>query len=211
MLGALLTNPDWVTTLLEAIAKKHVVASDIDAGSRQSLLVIGSREQRARTAGLLNETLDADRRQIVDEHRAVRELTGDAIHGKTLFGKHCATCHRLDGIGKDVGPNLVSITDKRSVSLLTSILNPGAAVDAKHVMYIAWTLSGKTYSGILTTESANSITLTTQENKQHTVLRRDLDELQSTGKSLMPDGFEKQLDDQDLADVIAYVAGPHQQ
>lgn len=211
ILGVLPTNSRWLSTLLDAIAEKRVVASDIDAASRQTLLLIGDRTQRARTAQLLANTLDPDRKRVVEEHLESANISGDAVRGRALFRKHCATCHKLDGVGNDIGPNLVSVTDKRPASLLTSILNPSAAVDSKHVMYIALTVSGKTYSGILSAESANSITLTTQENKQQVILRQDLEELRSTGKSLMPDGFEKQLKSQDLADVITYVAGPHQE
>ena len=206
ILSVLPTKPAWLTTLLDAIAEKRVVASDIDSASLQTLLVTGNREQRDRTAQLLAETLDVDRRQVVKDHRVVLKQKGDADRGRAVFRKHCSTCHKLDGVGNDIGPNLVSITDKRPESLLTSILDPSAAVDSKHVMYVALTSDGKALSGVLTSESGNSITLINQENKPQTILRSDLETLKSTGKSLMPDGFEKQLSHQELADVMAYLA-----
>tara|TARA_R110002049_G_scaffold4601_6_gene32859 strand:- start:34591 stop:39018 length:4428 start_codon:yes stop_codon:yes gene_type:complete len=206
ILSVLPTKPAWLTTLLDAIAAKRVVASDIDSASLQTLLVTGNREQRDRTAELLAGTLDTNRRQVVKDHQVVLKMKGDPERGRQVFKKDCSTCHQLDGVGNDIGPNLVSITDKRPESLLSSILDPSAAVDSKHVMYVALTVDGKALSGILKSESGNSITLINQENKPQTILRSELETLKSTGKSLMPDGFEKQLTHQDLADVMAYVA-----
>ncbi|VAX38681.1 hypothetical protein MNBD_PLANCTO02-1522, partial [hydrothermal vent metagenome] len=71
----------------------------------------------------------------------------------------------------------------------------------------ASTLGGLTFTGILTTESGNSITLLQNEGKKQTLLRSELDEFQSTNKSLMPEGFEKDISKQGIADIIAYLNG----
>ena len=67
-----------------------------------------------------------------------------------------------------------------------------------------------TFSGVLASETGNSVTLVEPDGKQRILLRTDLEELISTGKSLMPDGLEKDLTPQDLADLIVFVraAGP---
>ena len=54
-------------------------------------------------------------------------------------------------------------------------------------------------------ETSNAITLTGQDGKQSVILRAQLEELRSTGKSLMPEGLEKELSPQDIADVSAYL------
>src|SRR5205823_6623384 len=71
--------------------------------------------------------------------------------------------------------------------------------------YVATTRSGRTFTGILDAETTASITLRGQEGKEQTLLRNELDEFASTGKSLMPEGLEKDLSQQDLADLIAYL------
>jgi len=205
ILSVLPTKPRWLNTLLDAIAAHSVVAADIDSASRQTLLVTGNREQRDRIEALLASTLGTDRRQVVKEHQAVLQLEGDAQRGRMAFAKHCAACHQMEGVGNDLGPNLLSLSDKRPESLLESILDPSVAVDAKFVMYVALTQDGRALSGILARESASSITLLNQENKPITILRSELEEMRSTGKSLMPEGLEKQLTPQELADVIRYL------
>ena len=72
-------------------------------------------------------------------------------------------------------------------------MDPNKAVEAKFLDYLALTTSGLTFTGILADETGNSVTLLGQEGKQQTILRTDLESLQATGKSLMPEGLEKDL------------------
>ena len=85
------------------------------------------------------------------------------------------------------------------------MLDPNRNVDSRYIAYAAATTSGRTFNGLLASETATAITLRGQEGKQETLLRTDLDELVSTRKSLMPEGLEKDLSRQQLADVIAYL------
>jgi putative heme-binding domain-containing protein len=67
------------------------------------------------------------------------------------------------------------------------------------------TIDGLAASGIISAETAASVTLTAAEQKTKTIPRADIDQLQSTGMTLMPEGFEKVLDKQSMADLIAYL------
>jgi putative heme-binding domain-containing protein len=130
------------------------------------------------------------------------------VRGKQIFAKTCAACHKFDGVGNVVGPDLASLGDKSPQSLLIALLDPNRAVEARYVSYVAATKNGLTFTGVLTSETGTSITLTGQDGKPQTILRTDLEELRSTGKSLMPEGLEKDLQASDIADVIAHLRGP---
>src|SRR5262249_47447770 len=127
-----------------------------------------------------------------------------------LFTKHCAACHQLGGVGQAVGPDLASVGDKSPEALLIAILDPNQAVEARYINYRATTKNGLSFIGLLAAETGNSITLVGQDGKKQVVLRTDLEDLTSTGLSAMPEGFEKDLKPQDVADVIAFVrsSGP---
>ncbi len=127
--------------------------------------------------------------------------------GAAVFAKKCAVCHKLGDIGKDVGPSLAAVTDKSPAALLVSILDPSRVMEAKYKNYIVRTKDGRSFTGILASETGNSITLTEQEGKQQTILRADLQDFRASEKLLMPDGLEKDLTPQDLADLMAFVAG----
>jgi hypothetical protein len=98
--------------------------------------------------------------------------------------------------------------------MLVAILDPNRAVEDKFRSYVAVTNDGRQFTGMITNETGNSITITGADAKEQTILRTDLDELLSTGKSLMPEGMEKELPPQDMADVVAFarsVAAPPKQ
>jgi hypothetical protein len=79
-------------------------------------------------------------------------------------------------------------------------------VEDKFLDYRALTVDGQQASGMLVEESASSITLAGPEGKRTTLLRGDIDELQSTGKSLMPEGMEREITRDEMNHLLAYLA-----
>ena len=76
-----------------------------------------------------------------------------------------------------------------------------------NVSHTATTKEGFSYSGIITQESDTSITLTLPDGKQHALLRSEIEELEGSGKSLMPEGLENELTEQDVADLLTLLSG----
>ena len=92
-------------------------------------------------------------------------------------------------------------------ALLTNILDPNRTVDPAFLQYLIIDKSGRTFSGKIVAETATSITLTSGKGVQDTVLRTNIDEIISSGKSLMPEGFEKTISKEEMADLIAFLNG----
>jgi putative membrane-bound dehydrogenase-like protein len=205
VLEALFRREDGVRAVLRALQEKQILAADFDAPRRQRLLQHKNSALRDQAAKLLAFSVNPDRRKVVAAYQSVLKLKGDQAHGKQVFTKNCAACHRYRDVGQQVGPDLASVGDKSPPSLLTAILDPNQAVEARYVSYLATTKNGLTFTGILSSETGASITLIGTEGKPQTILRKDLEELASTGKSLMPEGLEKELPPQDLADLIAFI------
>ncbi len=208
ILNVLSTRREWLVVLLDAIEKKQVAPSDVGPAARQRLLVYRDKKIRERVKTLLAQSGSADRQKVFQAHQDVLALQGTASRAVPLFEKHCAVCHKLNGKGEDVGPDLNSITDKKPASLLRAMLEPSAAVDPKYITYAASTDDGRVFTGMLISETAANLTLVGQENKRQSILRSELDELRSTGLSLMPDGLEKELSHQDFADLISLIRTP---
>ncbi len=205
VLDELLRRREWVKALLDSIEHKDILPIDIDPARRQRLLQQKNPELRDRAARLFASVVNPDREKVVESYYSVLSTKGDPANGAKLFAKHCATCHRFQGVGEEVGPDLASLGDKSPEALLVAILDPNRAVEARYLSYIAATKSGVTYTGLLASETGNSVTLVSQDGKKHTILRTDLEALSSTDKSLMPEGLEKELKPQDVADVIAHL------
>ena len=201
----LMSRDEWRDDLLAALEVKQLVPTDLDAASRQRLLDHKSKAVRERAAKLLAVDLNTDRAKLVAEYLPTVRAGGDVQHGSQLFAKRCAQCHKLGNVGHSVGPDLASLTDKSPDAMLIAILDPNRAVETKFVTYTAVTKSGVTHTGILANETASSLTLRAAEAKETALLRNELDELQSTAKSLMPEGLEKEVSPTDAAALIAYI------
>ena len=210
VLNVLLSRPAWHESLLDAMEAETIIAVELDASTRQRLITQKNATLKRRAEKLLAINASTSRQQVIDKHLGVLKRTGDATRGATVFKKKCSSCHQLKGLGKQLGADLTALKDKSPLSLLTAILDPNRAVEAKFLGYIAVTNSGSIHAGMLLGESSNSVRLIGSDGKQTTILRRDLETLASTRLSFMPEGLEKDLPPQDLADVIAFVssAGP---
>ena len=205
MRNVLLSRPAWNKSLLDAMEDETIIAVELDASTRQRLITQKDATLKQRAAKLLAVNASTSRQQVIDKHLGVLKRTGDSIRGGTVFKKKCSSCHQLKGIGKQLGADLAALKDKSPRSLLTAILDPNRAVEAKFLGYIAVTNSGSIHAGMLLGESSNSVRLIGSDGKQTTILRRDLETLASTRLSFMPEGLEKDLQPQDLADVMAFV------
>jgi putative membrane-bound dehydrogenase-like protein len=191
--------------LLAALEQKHVLAADIDAARRQQFVARLQPADRQRAEALLAAGTDSNRQQVIEQYQSALGLSGDRQRGAAMFQKTCSACHRLGEVGHAIGPDLTALTDRSPRSLIVALLDPNRAVEAKFLSYTAITVDGRTFTGMLAGETGNSVTLVGQENKQQLILRSDLEALESSGKSLMPEGMEKDLSPQAVADVIAYL------
>ncbi|MFN9034831.1 MAG: c-type cytochrome, partial [Planctomyces sp.] len=196
----------WIERLVGSMEAGEISAGEVDAAQRQRLLAGAEAELKGRIESLFAAG-GGDRRAALEAAQPVLKLQGSAERGAAVFAKRCASCHRQNGVGHEVGPNLASLTSREPALLLNAILDPSGAVEAKYLNFVAVTESGRTVAGMLTTETATGLTFVAAEGKTETLLRAEIEELRSTGKSLMPEGLEKELSQQDLADVIEFVRG----
>ena len=205
MLDTLLSRPEWVPPVLDAIDNKIILPSEVDAIRRQRLLDHKTNAIRQRAQKSFTATTSIDRLKLVDSYRPALAMKGDAAKGSAIFQKTCSACHQLGGIGQPVGPDLAAEAGKPGEVLLIAILDPNAAVEARFISYTATTKSGQIHSGLLASETGGSITLIAADGKQHVIARADLDELISTGKSVMPEGLEKDIPVAQMADLLAFL------
>ncbi|VTR95429.1 membrane-bound dehydrogenase : Uncharacterized protein OS=Planctomyces maris DSM 8797 GN=PM8797T_16413 PE=4 SV=1: Ceramidase_alk: Cytochrom_C [Gemmata massiliana] len=212
ILDALLSRPAWHPELLSAIEKGTVLAGQIDASRRQQLADSPNAAVRSRAEKLFAGSTNADRQKIIDDYKSTLALKGDKTRGKAVFAKSCSACHVLEGVGSAVGPDLAALANKSPLYLLSEILDPNRNLDSRYSEYKAVTKDDRTVSGILAVETATSVTLRGQQAKEEVILRSEIQELRGTSKSLMPEGLEKDVAKQDMADLIAYLTAnepPH--
>jgi putative membrane-bound dehydrogenase-like protein len=205
VLDGLMRRPDRVAVLLEALEQKRVLLSELGDGRKEQLRRLSEESLKARAQALLAADTRADRQKVVQERRKSLELQGRRAAGMMLFQKHCAECHPVQGVGPQVGPDLVRTRKREREGLLLDILDPNASVAPNFVAYNLMTRDEVIHSGLVVSQSPGAVTLRLKGGVERTVPRDQVEELKSTGKSLMPEMFETVLSDQDLADLIEYL------
>ncbi len=206
ILDVLAARPSGQRAVIEALARGEVQPSDFDVPRRQQLLSRLKGEQRTKAESLLAGAVDSNRRQVIEGYQSVLSVSGDLEKGAAVFKKSCAVCHKLGEAGHAVGPDITALSDRSPAYMLTHILDPNRAVEAKYLSYTLITTDGRTFNGMLSGETSTSVTLLAQENKQQVVLRSEIEEMAASGKSLMPEGVEKDISPPAMADLLAYLA-----
>ncbi|HZZ80883.1 MAG TPA: PVC-type heme-binding CxxCH protein [Gemmataceae bacterium] len=205
ILEAMMRQPARVNVLLDEIESTRMKASELDPLRTRLLTNHKDAAIRERAKKLLAANLPADRLTVLKKYQESLTLKGDAKNGREVFKKNCAICHRVAGVGVDVGPDIADTRTKKLDALLFDIIVPNAAIDANYVNYVVSTKDGRILTGLLTAESASSITVLRAEQQKDVILRKDIDEIASTGISLMPDGLEQKMSVREMADLLDFL------
>ncbi|MEX0711295.1 MAG: PVC-type heme-binding CxxCH protein [Pirellulales bacterium] len=200
----LLSRSEWSGTVLDALEDRTLPPADIPHARRGLLMRSGDPLVRQRALALFSEVLGS-RQEVVREYRQALELAADYERGGQVYQRACRNCHRLGGQGHDVGPPLETIHHRSAGEVLLHVLDPNREVSPNYLEYVVVLTDGRVATGIVAAETPGSITLRRAEGVQETVLRRDIDALSTTGKSIMPEGVEKELTPQDMADLLAFL------
>jgi len=136
--------------------------------------------------------------------------TGDAAAGLLVYGKNgCAACHRINGKGGFLGPDLSDIGAKRAVRhLRESLLEPNADLPLDYRTVEVITITGKRSSGIHLNEDEYSLHLRDSQGSLLSFLKTELKEIKLPRESLMPD--YKSLSKDELENLVGYLSSLRQ-
>jgi len=204
MITVLTARPAWAGRLLAACREGKIVTAQISGSQRAVLLGHADASIRQLAESLFSS--NEERSAAIARYLAEMPQDTDSSRGAQVFEQRCATCHRLGESGAVVGPNLALVRNRTPRALLEAILDPNREVQPGYVNYVALDDAGRTVTGILTADSTTSVTLTRDKGEAETVLKQNLEALRSTGKSLMPEGLEKDISPVQMADLLAFLA-----
>lgn len=207
IIEALANHPQRLPALLEALAAGKISAVQITPIRKMLLLNHANEAVRTRAVQLIGNDRPTLRQTVLRDYRVAFESPGDGLRGAKVFLRDCATCHKMGDQGHDVGPNLATIRHRRADEILVQILDPNREVGPNFMQYAVALDDGRVLTGMITEESAASLTLKRAENKQDVVLRQNIAEISGTGLSLMPEGLEKKITPEEMADLLAFLRG----
>jgi putative membrane-bound dehydrogenase-like protein len=146
-----------------------------------------------------------DRKKVIELYRPALEAKGDAARGREVYRKLCILCHRSGKEGNDVGPDLSTVKQRTPEELIIAILDPNREVNPQYVAVRILTTAGQVLDGLVSAENATSVTLKRQGGEVDTILKVRIDKMVRSTLSLMPEGVEKTVDVQQMADLIQFI------
>jgi len=204
-LDAVFGHENRLPGLLDALESGHVRPSSLSAAHRVRLTENRDVKIRDRARKLLAGIGRSPREPVLARYRKALAGTRDARRGTKVFDRECVKCHKLEGRGYEVGPDLGSVKTRADETLICDVLDPTREITVGYQNYTVLTDDGRMFGGVLAAETATSVTLRKEERVEQTILRRDIDEMEASSLSMMPDGLEKQVTPQDVVDLIAYL------
>jgi putative membrane-bound dehydrogenase-like protein len=200
---ALLSRSERVPDVVAALEQGIILPSDLTQMQMNYLRAYPDPGINARVVALLGP-LSVRRPDLFKRYAAATKLPGSASSGRLLFEARCAACHGAKGTG--VGPALQNHRNWPREKILSAILEPNFEVQSEHAVAVANTVVGDTYVGLLSNSNEATITLRLVTGETVILPRINIASLDLQPWSLMPEGLEQGLTNQNLADLLEYVA-----
>jgi putative heme-binding domain-containing protein len=205
----LVSRKEWARQLLEAIDAGQIDRKAVPPEVAQ--VILRHRQERLTELvrkhwGELKPSTPAELQKEIDRLvKVVRSGSGVPKQGKPLFVSQCARCHKLFGEGGQVGPDLTTYQRDDLETMMLHIVNPSAEIREGFVNYLVSTRTGRTLSGLLVEQDPKIVVLRGADGKDVTVAREEIDEMEASKVSLMPEGLLKGLSEQQVRDLFAYL------
>ncbi|MCA9429257.1 MAG: HEAT repeat domain-containing protein [Candidatus Omnitrophica bacterium] len=204
-LDILMARQDRAMQLLVAIESEEMPGNILDS-QRQTLLLGYPDSAVADKAKQIFSTLSTDEDpELYNQYAEAVTLEGDREKGKKIYLERCTQCHIAEGQGQQLGPDWSGLKSNTRETLLTSILYPNRSVDPGFTNYILETVDGDIFTGVLAFSGPNSVVLRRGGAEEDTILRKNIEYLEDTKKSIMPTNLEVGLSPQDMADLLSFI------
>lgn len=200
-----LTRVPATIDLLTAMNSGTIPSGIIDIDQRVRLLKHKDDAIKRLASKLFGGVVSSNRKAVAEEYEPALTLESSVERGAAVFEKTCSKCHRIDGKGHNVGPDISDTRRRTRDALLYDILDPNRRVDPQFSEYVVLTTDGLTFNGLLVSDSGAQIVLRQPEGKERTIERSEIEEMQATAKSLMPEGVEKDVTVQEMADLLEFL------
>jgi len=204
-LRVLLARADRVVTLLHAVEDQTIRRANFSSVQLDFLMNYRDPKLRAEALRLLAGGKVLSGAELLEQYGAALTLAGNAERGRLIFVERCASCHRADGEGYNLGPDLTSVRGAGREKLLGDILEPSRDVLPQYLAFEIETLDGESLLGVVVDETAAAITLRQAYGVETVVARDRIASMRGQGGSIMPDGLATGLEAQGMADLIEYV------
>lgn len=204
-INTFLVDPSRITLLLDALESGKMQTAAIGWPRSVRLMAQSNLKLKARARQLLTKD-EGEQQKVNKEYQKVLTLKGDTEKGKNIFLINCSSCHQVRGtLGVDFGPDLGTIHNWSPSAIMANILAPGLSISSGFDLWAVELKDGESFQGIISTETPTALTLKNAGREERTIRRADVQSLKALNMSSMPSGLEKQINQQQMADLLAYL------
>ncbi len=214
-LDALSGRIPFAKAMLVGLENGTIPRSDVTSDIIRKLELLGDdsvRKAVAESWGKTRSTPAEKQRRIAELKQlltADNEHSPDLAHGRALFSRTCQQCHKLFGEGGEVGPEITGSHRANLDYLLLNVVDPNAAVGKDYQAWNVATDDGRVLVGLVVNETGRTLTLQTSTDTL-AIDKNEIEERVQTDMSMMPEGLLDQLTNEQLKDLVAYLASPVQ-
>jgi putative heme-binding domain-containing protein len=199
----------WSHQLLLAVDAGKVTPESIRLATLRKLLLHRDDQIAQLVRKHWGEVQGATTAQMLAEVNRLAKLVGeskaDPYAGRKLYDAKCAACHTLHAQGGNVGPDLTSYRRDDVQQMLLHVINPSAEIREGYECSVIITKSGRMLTGIVIERDSRVVMLRTAEGQQLIEPNDDIESMNVTGISLMPEGLLQGLNNQEVCDLYAYL------
>ncbi|MCA9059089.1 MAG: c-type cytochrome, partial [Planctomycetaceae bacterium] len=200
---------DWSRRLLKAVDQGMIPGTAISEQSLRKILLFADPGVNQIIARQYGEVAGASTDQMRAEMDRIAQIlstgTGNPKTGKVLFMKNCGRCHLLFEEGGKVGPDLTPFARTDLNRMLSNIVNPNLEIREGFETQLILTNDGRILTGFLADRDTQVVILRGVDGQNVIVRHDDIDEMRAVPQSVMPEGTLKELNEQQLRDLFAYL------
>ncbi|HVC95619.1 MAG TPA: c-type cytochrome, partial [Pirellulales bacterium] len=215
-IATLASRKDFALALLDAVEQKQVARADLSAYAARQLHALGDARVTERLRALWGEVRDSPPETKKQIARYKKLLTpeylknADLDDGRRIYGKVCQTCHVLYGEGGKIGPDLTGSNRANLDYVLSNVIDPSAEIGRDFRMSVIETKDGRVITGMLAERTASRLTVQTATERV-VLATEDVESVEESAVSMMPQGQLQQLTTEQVRDLIAYLAAKTQE
>ena len=207
--SALVSDSERFQLLLGAIDKGDIQSWSLPLRQRLQMQMYRDPALRERARSLFADKA-GNREDAVKRYRAVLDnTTGDPSQGRATFEKVCSKCHKLNGVGSEVGPDLATVRNRTPDAMLTDILIPSRSIAQMYEAYVVETTSSGILEGVIGEQTSTTITLVHEQGKKDVIPRSEIKQMYVANLSAMPEDIDKEVTPGQMANLIAYLRKPN--
>ena len=214
-LNTLASRVNFARLLLDVVGNKKIPAADVSADIVRQIRNLKNNDLNKRLSevwGVVRDT-PADRAKVMASYKKM--LTSATIRppdpslGRAIFGKTCAQCHTMFGVGGKVGPDLTGSNRANLDYLLENVIDPSAVIPKEYAATVIEMKDGRVLTGIVRAETSVALTVVTA-NDTLTLPRAEIEMTMPSKTSMMPDDLLAQLKQPEIQALVHYMKSPKQ-